>query len=187
MCRLLACTTGVIFIALYIYLSWSEGYAKIGIGFTMVDYWSSIRHVGIRQEPNYEQLGIALPALIVALKDQGFAVAANANQALSQIGKPAIPPLITALTDKDPVVRSRVALALGGMGTTAKLAVPPLTKALKGQDTKVRVSAVWALLQMKIDTQLVLPVFITALKDQNEIVKMRGREALRELRKLNNS
>ncbi len=64
---------------------------------------------------------------------------------LAKIGKPAVPALIVALKDQAKVVRRRAAEALGKIGTEAKAAIPALIAALDDEGYLVRESAADAL------------------------------------------
>ena len=65
--------------------------------------------------------------------------------ALSRIGAPAIPQLISALSADDPALREGAARALGGIGSGAHEAVPALVDNLGHDDAAVRREAVDAL------------------------------------------
>jgi HEAT repeat protein len=98
----------------------------------------------------------AVPELIAALKKDWStdtdkldmwdgAVQERVATALTKIGKPSIPALITTLSDPNPSIRQRAASILGQIGATAKSAVPTLTKTLTDSDPKVRIAAASAL------------------------------------------
>lgn len=84
------------------------------------------------------EAAVALPELIGGFADRaevgaGFAGGAMplrqaAIRAVSRIGKPAVPPLIEALKDAEPLVRAGAAEALGRVGPEAKVAVAPLLR-----------------------------------------------------------
>jgi HEAT repeat protein len=72
----------------------------------------------------------------------------RAVEALGQLGRagrPAVPALVKALTDKYPGIRACAATALGQIGPEAKAAFPALTAALKEKDEGVRKAAAEAL------------------------------------------
>ncbi|MBD2472408.1 HEAT repeat domain-containing protein [Nostoc sp. FACHB-145] len=75
----------------------------------------------------------------------------NAASVLKNIGKDAVPALIIALKDEDTDVRSSAANALGNIGKDAKSAVPTLITLLKDKDDNVRSKAVNALGNIGID------------------------------------
>ena len=86
----------------------------------------------------------AIPALIKALSDTN-PVHDMAASALARMGPPALSPLIAALNDENPSIRSGAAAALGQMGEAATDAVPALIKALDDTDASVHRSASEAL------------------------------------------
>jgi HEAT repeat protein len=77
------------------------------------------------------------------IEKQTYALAGRAAiKALSQIGKPAVSALISALSDPDPMVRTGVAEALGFMGKDAEDAVAQLLfTARNDPDEFVRMAA----------------------------------------------
>lgn len=74
--------------------------------------------------------GDAVPALAEAMRGTNVVLCRLASKALSQIGAPAIPTLITHLGHHDPFVRGETAFALGWIGESASQAVPMLTATL---------------------------------------------------------
>ncbi len=74
--------------------------------------------------------GDAVPALAEAMRGTNVVLCRLASKALSQIGAPAIPTLITHLGHHDPFVRGETAFALGWIGQAASQAVPMLTTTL---------------------------------------------------------
>jgi len=86
----------------------------------------------------------AVEPLIEVLKD---IVQYIAIESLRKIGEPAVEPLIKALKNKDTLIRSGAARALGEIRD--KRAVEPLTEAVKYGDMFVRSAAVGALEKIK--------------------------------------
>jgi RNA polymerase sigma factor (sigma-70 family) len=87
----------------------------------------------------------ANPDLIRALADKDQEVRQRAGIALVRVGAEAVPALVEALKDKDPVIRAGSAQVLGEMGSTvAASAVPALVKAMGDEDKRVREAAGWA-------------------------------------------
>jgi HEAT repeat protein len=82
----------------------------------------------------------AVPALITALNDPNprsdSLARTKAAEALGQLGE--IGALMTALQNKNPLVRWRAAYVLGKMGATAKPAIPALTIASQDPDESVQ-------------------------------------------------
>ncbi|MFH1830342.1 MAG: HEAT repeat domain-containing protein [Pseudomonadota bacterium] len=104
----------------------------------------------------------AIPALIVALKDQNENVRIDASIALGEIGPAAVPALIEMLKDPNWLVRSAAAFALGEIGPGAKAAFPALIATLKDKEVDRR--AVQALVQIG---PAAVPALFAALKDKD--------------------
>jgi len=84
----------------------------------------------------------AISGLILALRDKHPLVRQNAGSALVRVGAEAVPALVEALKDNDPVTRAAAAEILGQMGPpTASSAVPALTKAMGDENEHVRKAA----------------------------------------------
>lgn len=98
------------------------------------------------------QLGAAgAPAandLTKALSDADALVRVRAIRALSQIGEPALPYLISALENPEPLARSGAAKAIGGIKTRPRFAVPALLRALSDSQLSVREAAFQSLAQI---------------------------------------
>jgi HEAT repeat protein len=75
----------------------------------------------------------AVPALAEAMRGTNIVLCRLAAKALSQIGRPAMPTLITHLKHHDPFVRGEAAVALGWMGPTAAPAVMPLVDVMRAK------------------------------------------------------
>lgn len=72
----------------------------------------------------------AVPALAEAMRGTNVVLCRMAAKALSQIGAPSLPTLVTHLKHHDPFVRGEAAVALGWMGPSAGPAVPHLLQLL---------------------------------------------------------
>ncbi len=72
----------------------------------------------------------AVPALAEAMRGTNVVLCRMAAKALSQIGLPALPTLVTHLKHHDPFVRGEAAVALGWIGPPAAAAVPHLMQLL---------------------------------------------------------
>ncbi len=72
----------------------------------------------------------AVPALAEAMRGTNVVLCRMAAKALSQIGQPALPTLVTHLKHHDPFVRGEAAVALGWIGPAAAAAVPHLLQLL---------------------------------------------------------
>jgi HEAT repeat protein len=118
----------------------------------------------LQGEPSHD--GKPLSHWMRALTTGDAADGAEAAQAITSIGPPALPVLIDALArDDDPLRRRMVMAVLTEMGTDAKPAVPSLMKLLTNEASTVRVPAAIAL--SRIDADLVgkcLPVLVEGLK-----------------------
>jgi len=79
---------------------------------------------------------------------------------------PAVPALITGLTDPDPAIRREIAEVLGRIGPTANQAVPALTTALKDPERDVRAAAARALGTTKPDPKLVIPALVASIRTE---------------------
>ena len=117
----------------------------------------------------------AVNALIGALPFWWMTKAAA--EALGEIGKPAVEPLIRILSDNDERVRRSAADALGEIGDVR--AVEPLIKVLGDDSWRVRWPAVEAL--GKIGDERAVEPLITALEDEDDDVRNAAEEALEKL------
>jgi hypothetical protein len=74
----------------------------------------------------------------------------SAAAALGRIGAAAVPQLLTALADQDPIIRQRAADVLARIGPEAQEATPRLIELLRDEqeDDRVRKTAAWALGQI---------------------------------------
>jgi HEAT repeat protein len=96
------------------------------------------------------QVEQAVRLLVKALTDRREAVRNVAGWRLREVGPVAVPRLMAALTDGDPVLRWRAAWTLGGMKPQeASCAVAALRKATDDPDGEVRKWAGWALEQIR--------------------------------------
>jgi HEAT repeat protein len=89
----------------------------------------------------------ALPALLMALGDEGERVRQNALHAIIAIGPDAAAAqaLTNSLKDSDPLVRALSANALGQLGPLARKSIPALREALHDRDETVQKEAAAAL------------------------------------------
>jgi len=89
----------------------------------------------------------ALPALLMALGDEGERVRQNVLRAIVAIGpdEKAIQPLTNSLKDSDNIVRALSASALGQLGPLARKSIPALREALHDRDENVQKEAADAL------------------------------------------
>lgn len=120
----------------------------------------------------------SLKALRQALQNQAAPIREAAVNALEQIGREEVVPLLAlALRDQDPWIRQSAAQALGGIGGEQVLG--PLTSALRDSHPKVRQSVVRAL--AKVGGTTVIGLLRQALEDGYAEVQEAAKEALEEL------
>jgi len=125
----------------------------------------------------------AIPALIENLAHWDAGMQRDVVDALSAIGPAAKPKLIEALAWNDPKQRSNAALALAGMGTSAKDAGAPLLARLKGEtDLTVRASLLAALPRVGADPAQVVLALIAGLQDSNEAIRRASTNSLLTMR-----
>ena len=118
----------------------------------------------------------ALEPLIQVLKngDRDWHVVRGAAEALGEIGKPVFEPLMQALKDEDPIVRTGVAVALGRIGDAR--AVEPLIQALKDDWGGVRFEAAEAL--GKIGDARAEEPLTQVLSDEDRRIREAAKKAL---------
>ncbi len=106
-------------------------------------------------------------------------VRATAVVGLRVIGdKRAIPALVTACADPEPIVRCDAARALGVMGGPPEIAtLVPLAR--RDPDANVRLEAVYAI--RNISGRDTIPIFIAALSDPDESIAFAAHAALMDL------
>lgn len=75
----------------------------------------------------------AVPALAEAMRGTNIVLCRLAAKALSQVGRPALPTLVTHLKHHDPFVRGEAAVALGWMGPAAAPAVVQLVEVMRAK------------------------------------------------------
>lgn len=141
---------------------WSNRYTKFLLLLILL---SSICAGCLGQDP----LEARAEKLVGSLGDENKDVAYASTYALIDIGLPAVTPLIEALKDENPQVRSFAALALGEIRD--KKAVEPLLEILDDPSPEVRMNAAYSLGEIG-DVKAVEPL-IELLKDKNgEVVRL---------------
>jgi HEAT repeat protein/beta-lactamase regulating signal transducer with metallopeptidase domain len=129
--------------------------------------WAAVAGAG--GDRRRDTTSIAVPALIVALKDGDVEVRRAAAQSLSNLEDPrAIPALIEALRDADAEVRSCAASGLGQFED--KRAVPGLVALLKDSNKDVRHAALSSLGSFR--DQVPTEAIVTALGDTDADIKV---------------
>ena len=92
--------------------------------------------------------------------------------------KRAIPALVTACSDPEPIVRADAVRTLGDLGGPPEIAtLAPLAR--RDPDANVRLEAVYAI--RKIGGEDTIPIFIAALSDPDESVAFAAHSALLSL------
>jgi RNA polymerase sigma factor (sigma-70 family) len=97
----------------------------------------------------------AVPALILALRDKDPLVRENSRLALVMIEEDAVPSLVEAMKDKDPEIRAAAAMVLGGMASERS------TRNLTQTEFEMAVQS----------AKKVVPALLKAMGDENEQVR----------------
>ncbi|BBM84451.1 HEAT repeat-containing PBS lyase [Candidatus Uabimicrobium amorphum] len=119
----------------------------------------------------------AVPALILALKNQDKSVKSSAVKVLGNIGEKAVPALILVLNSQDQRARLFAIEALGKIGEKAEKAVSDLILLLKDEDESVRRSVIEALGEK---AEKAVPDLILLLKDKDSYLRSSVIKALGE-------
>lgn len=88
--------------------------------------------------------------------------------ALGRIGEAAVPALVDALQDPDPILRADAARGLARLGPMAKVAIPELIVALSDPEERVRENAVRALGQIGPDAAAAVPALMETLRTADD-------------------
>lgn len=120
-------------------------------------------------EDKIEEAKLAVPALIVAMKDDDWAVRKMSILALGELQvTEEIPTIIESLRyDVEPEVRAGAVQALGDM--KAEQAIPDLIKALNDSSSVVQQVTVWALGSMKEKAKAAIPKILEFLMKSEDI------------------
>ena len=117
----------------------------------------------------------AIPALEQALSDEDKAFSWTVKSALRKIKKVTVEDLIDSLNDKDVIIRSRAAMALGDKKNQAISAVPALISCMNDEKAAVRKNASIALAKIGIDA---LPLLRQALSSPDYRIRKNAAFAL---------
>jgi HEAT repeat protein len=123
-----------------------------------------------------------VPALQELLDNLTTGLGEEVVQTLARLGAPAVPALVKALGDADPVYRVTTAWALAEMGEKAGDAVPALREALKDREPEVRAHAARAL--WKADPELArdaVPVLAAVLAEDDPTARIQAARTLSEM------
>lgn len=148
----------------------------------------SLKKFGVKAKP-------AIKPLIAALKDNdhpptgfdglpfyGPRVQDAASDALVQIGRPAVPALIEALSHKNAKTREMAARTLGKLGPRAKNSFAALTKALDDPEEWVQYSAIDAIGKVGAEPKVVVPLLeqIFRRRQKKDFIRGEALEALHD-------
>lgn len=120
----------------------------------------------------------AVGVLAQAFKEESLQVRSEAEAAIAEIGRPAIPALIEAIRALDPDVRQSAASALGQIGPPAAEAVPELVRLLEDPNAAVRSEAAHALGRIGTAAREAIPALIGRLSDPDGMVRTQAANAL---------
>jgi HEAT repeat protein len=124
---------------------------------------------------------VAIP-ILMCLTDRDHAdQAGQATLALAQIGAPAVPELIKALSAPSPSVRARALWAFAVIGPDAGDALPAICPYLTDEDALIRYLALAALADMPKEARSVLPLITKHLRDADPYVRCQAALALRRM------
>lgn len=138
----------------------SRGYEE-----RLFDYYGRSKYW---EEDTGKQSALRIPSLIVDLGVQSATVRERAHSTLVAMGKPAVRPLLEALTNSTEYGRGQAAKALGEIGDLA--AAPALVKALEDDKFDVRWLAARALVALGRDG---LPALLRALIERPDSTWLR--------------
>lgn len=134
----------------------------------------------------YEQMGWrfrdkTIQEWAALLQGEGWRPSSNAGDALGQIGIGAVPALIEVLACSSAAARSYAALALGRIGSHAKLAAKQLVKSLEDEDWRVRYSVVTALGDIGFHAQQAVANLNKLLKDPEPKIQEAAQAAINNI------
>jgi HEAT repeat protein len=121
---------------------------------------------------------LAVPDLILLLRDENVLIRSRAALVLGNIGIPAesaIPDIIPLLSDKDQQVQRMAFIALGGIGESA---IPVLTPLLKDRNELIRQGGMESL---KVMGEPAIPVLVALLNDDDKWLRFEAVGILRDM------
>jgi HEAT repeat protein len=129
----------------------------------------------------FEALGkLASPAIPDLESKLGSDPIPEAALALGAVGSNALPALLRALRNKDPMVRACAAAGLRYLGSSARASSSLLVDLTDDRDSRVRTSAIMALSECA-EQEVAIPIFVKHLKDQDDVARKTAVEALGKL------
>ena len=96
-----------------------------------------------------------------------WTLAETAADALGRMRHEAVPALVNALSDPNPIVRQRAIKIIARIGPDANTAVPALVERLRDSDKNVRIAAARALGQIGPDGKDAIPALMQALQEDD--------------------
>jgi hypothetical protein len=109
-----------------------------------------------------------LPQLIIALNDESKEVALLSLEAIGKVGKPGIPPLTDALRHKEPAVRAKAGMILGGYGADAAVAMPTLLQLLAEANNDDRAQLAVQIVRIDPAQKEVIKYLLASIIDGND-------------------
>jgi HEAT repeat protein len=125
----------------------------------------------------------AIPAVIEKLGDRDEFVRGWAAQALTSIGRPAIPQLLQTVENGTGEVRRGAAYALAGIYPSRRVATPALLKMMNDPEPESREQAIATLEAIHASDEAVLRAMKNALQDSDATVRKAATSAVAELEK----
>jgi HEAT repeat protein len=111
---------------------------------------------------------IAIPQFIAMLNDKELLTKGKAGMVLGNIGKPAIPALLTALSQTNDTARAIAAYHLGEIGTNAIHVRPNLEAMLSDKTIFVRLNAAGAVGKLGGDPEIIVPVLLQCFHEGDD-------------------
>jgi HEAT repeat protein len=121
---------------------------------------------GCSGQPSTEAVKNLTPVNVALPTTSGTPTQIAAAEAMGRIGTPAVPALVEALRDPNPIVRMQACKALAYMGTKGKDAVPALMQTLGDSEETIRIEAADALGQIGDPSQPAVPTLLQMLRTQ---------------------
>jgi HEAT repeat protein len=137
-----------------------------GTGKALEDADVLVRSEAAGTRPDRSRRGTGVPLLMSALKDRERLVCTRAAFALGQVGPAAVPVLADGLTDKDMKVRKSCLFALSLSGTVAKEAVPALIKAIEDKQSGIGPQAFDVLIRLGPEAKAAIPALVAVAKQR---------------------
>ncbi len=120
----------------------------------------------------------ALPEVLACLRHQHEVVRDSAGYTLSQIGKPALEPLLERVRSSHGIERRAAAAALTRLWPSPRVVLPPLVQMLEDPEPKSRLQALQALLTIAPWHEDVVAALTNLNQDADEDIRTVAAEAL---------